>query len=123
MNHKNLITLLKIFKNRPYHLTKYLLDNGAFTEDFLKKLEKSDRLRNLSIENEDINAYFLNISQMEEFYNNLLEESKNLPGPKQKKEIEKDLNQQLSTLIKEERYEEAAIIRDYMINLGIKRKN
>ena len=29
-DHKNLIALLKIFKNRPYHLAKYLIDNMNF---------------------------------------------------------------------------------------------
>ena len=46
--HKNLILLLKLFKNRPYHLSKYLLDNDAFTEDFLNKIKVSDKLSNIS---------------------------------------------------------------------------
>ncbi len=36
---RNLITLLKLFKNRPYHLSKYLLDNSAFNKDFLRKID------------------------------------------------------------------------------------
>ena len=31
----NLINLFKLFKNRPNHLVKFLLDNDAFTDKFL----------------------------------------------------------------------------------------
>lgn len=118
--HKNLISLLKIFKNRPYHLSKYLLDNQAFNSDFLKKIKKSDKLSDLS----DINLpnYFHNINQMEDFYNSLLEESKEFPIKKTKKEIGEDLNLKLNKLIESELYEEAAALRDFMLKNGIKKK-
>lgn len=118
--HKNLISLLKIFKNRPYHLSKYLLDNQAFNNDFLKKIKKSDKLSDIS----DINlpTYFSNINQMEDFYNSLLEESKENPVKRTKKEISEDLNLKLNKLIENEMYEEAAALRDFMLKSGIKKK-
>jgi protein-arginine kinase activator protein McsA len=115
----NLISLFKLFKNRPYHLTKYLLDNSAFTKEFLEKIDKSSKLSSVS-ENE-IQSYFGNINQMEDFYNSLLEESK-LPMKLSKKDIAEELNKKLSQFIKEERYEEAAALRDYMIQCGVKKK-
>ena len=114
----NLISLFKLFKNRPYHLTKYLMDNSAFTKDFLDKINNSSKLSNIS-ENE-IPSFFNNINQMEDFYNSLLEQSK-LPVKLSKKKLQEELNNRLYILIKEERYEEAAALRDYMLHYGIKK--
>ena len=36
--YRSLVIMLKMFKNRPYHLAKYLVENSALTEDFIKKL-------------------------------------------------------------------------------------
>ena len=96
-----------------------MLDNSAFTKEFLEKIDKSSKLSSVS-ENE-IQSYFGNINQMEDFYNSLLEESK-LPMKLSKKDIAEELNKKLSQLIKEERYEEAAALRDYMIQCGVKKK-
>ena len=41
--YKNLVILLKMFKNRPYHLAKYLTDNTAFSQEFIKKILESDK--------------------------------------------------------------------------------
>ena len=120
---KNLITLLKLFKNRPYHLAKYLNDNNAFKEDFLKKLSQSQKLNQIKIEEAEIPYYFSNISQMEDFYNSLLEEVKELAKLRSLEDITEELNNRLNKLIAEEKYEEAAQLRDYMYNSGIKRKN
>jgi hypothetical protein len=46
--YKNLIYILKLFKNRPYHLAEYLIENEAFNERFLKKLLESDKLSEMS---------------------------------------------------------------------------
>lgn len=119
--HKNLISLLKIFKNRPYHLSKYLLEHGALTKDFLDKISKSDKLTNFSEENY-INEYFSNISQMEDFYNSLLEEINDGSLIQDREKFTKDLNKKLNSLIIEEKYEEAAALRDFMIIHGIKKK-
>lgn len=115
--HRNLISLLKIFKNRPYHLSKYLIDNNAFNKEFIQKIENSAKLGDI---NQFEQKYFSNISQMEDFYNSLLEETKtNLK--KSKKELTIELNKRLNVLIQEEKYEEAAALRDFMVQNGIKK--
>ena len=72
---RNLITLLKLFKNRPYHLSKYLLENAAFDKGFLRKIDKSFKLNELSSKcsNSDLES-FNNLNQMDDFYSSLLEE-------------------------------------------------
>jgi hypothetical protein len=119
---KNLITLFKIFKNRPYHLTKYLVDNNALNKEFLKKVRESDKLKNITNNKLDSEIYFTSISQMEDFYSSILDEVKRLTEGKSADVIEQELNTKLSDLIKEEKYEEAAQLRDYMIFNKIKRK-
>ena len=118
--YRNLVTLLKLFKNRPYHLTKYLIQNGALKEEFLSKIVNSDRLRNLK--EDDLNdKIFTDINQMNEFFNSLTTEDKKLTMFKTNDEIQIDLNNKLLELLKDEKYEEAAILRDYMYNNNIKK--
>jgi len=124
--YKNLVSLLKLFKNRPYHLAKYLIDNSAFNKTFVNKVLKSEKLNEFSedkIESINTSVYFVNISQMEDFYNSLLEEMKDISKVKNAEEISTELNARLNELIKNEKYEEAAKIRDYMSKNGIKRNN
>jgi cysteinyl-tRNA synthetase len=124
--YKNLVSLLKLFKNRPYHLAKYLIDNSAFNKTFVNKVLKSEKLNEFSedkIESINTSVYFVNISQMEDFYNSLLEEMKDISKVKNEEEIATELNARLNELIKNEKYEEAAKIRDYMSKNRIKRKN
>jgi len=111
----NLITLLKIFKNRPYHLAKYLIDNSAFTDKFLEKINSSERLTEIS-KSSLSEPVFQSIVDMEEFYNSFVEE---LPKEENKEKLEKECRSKLKNLIKLEKYEEAAILRDYMIKMGI----
>ena len=119
---KNLITLMKIFKNRPYHLSKYLLDNSAFTDSFINKIKNSKRLSDLSnYDDKEYPSYFPNISQMEDFYNSLLEQVKELSTTKKNEELSKELNEKLIKLIENEKYEEAAALRDFMIKNQIKK--
>jgi len=124
--YKNLVSLLKLFKNRPYHLAKYLIDNSAFNKTFVNKVLKSEKLNEFSedkIEIINTSVYFVNISQMEDFYNSLLDEMKDISKTKSSEEIATELNGRLNDLIKNEKYEEAAKIRDYMNKNGIKRNN
>ena len=124
--YKNLVSLLKLFKNRPYHLAKYLIDNSAFSKTFVDKVLKSEKLNEFSedkIESINTSVYFVNISQMEDFYNSLLDEMKTISMTKNSEEISNELNSRLNELIKNEKYEEAAKIRDYMLKNRIKRKN
>ena len=120
---RNLITFLKLFKNRPYHLSKYLLDNSAFNKDFLRKIDKSFKLNELSnkCSNSDLDA-FNNLNQMDDFYNSLLEEMNEIVLHDKSINLTIILNEKLDALIKEEKYEEAAALRDYMLLMNIKRK-
>ena len=121
--YNNLVTLLKLFKNRPYHLSKYLIENSALDEKFIKKILKSDKLQELQDQMSSDGGYeltpiyFPDISKMEEFYNSL----SNISDSTDKKELSKELNQKMAELLKEEKYEEAARLRDYMIENRIKR--
>lgn len=120
---RNLITLLKLFKNRPYHLSKYLLDNSALNKEFLKKIDKSFKLNELSnkYSNLDLDS-FNSLTQMDDFYNSLLEEMHEIVLHDKSVNLSKSLNERLDFLIRDEKYEEAAAIRDYMTHLGIKRR-
>ena len=128
--YRSLVIMLKMFKNRPYHLAKYLVENSALTEDFIKKIKNSDRLKELNKEDESsiqkllplpVPVYFVDISQMENFYNSFIDDIKQLSKEKNIEEITKDLNKKLDALIKQEKYEEAARVRDYMNRNKIKR--
>jgi cysteinyl-tRNA synthetase len=121
--YKSLVLLLKMFKNRPYHLAKYMVDNSALNEDFIKKILKSDKLKELSDEsdNSDLPVYFVDISKMDEFYNSFIDDIKQISKEKNIEELSKELNEKLDTYIKDEKYEEASRIRDYMLRNGIKR--
>ena len=64
--YKNLVLLIKMFKNRPYHLAKYLIDNSALTENFISAIEENARLKKTDL-SEDSRLpviYFENINQM-----------------------------------------------------------
>lgn len=128
--YKNLVILLKMFKNRPYHLAKYLVENSALTNDFITKLQNSEKLKEMSNEEKTseqkllpppVPVYFVDISQMENFYSSLIDDIKQLSKDKGIDQIEKELNEKLDKCIKEEKYEDAARIRDYMVRNGIKR--
>jgi late competence protein required for DNA uptake (superfamily II DNA/RNA helicase) len=125
--YQKLVILLKLFKNRPYHLAKYLVDNSALNKAFLNKISKSTKLDELLNNDEEINKslpiYFTNITQMEQFYESLLEEIKELKKNKPNEDISQSLNYKLDQLIKDEKFEEAAKLRDYMEKNSIKRIN
>jgi hypothetical protein len=124
---KSLVVLLKMFKNRPYHLAKYLIDNSALNSDFIKKITNSDKLKKLSDDNQSdkpiVPVYFVNISQMNEFYDSFIDDIGQISKEKSLEELTKDINQKLDNLIKDERFEEATRVRDYMVRNGIKRLN
>lgn len=110
----NLISLLKLFKNRPYHLSKYLFDNNAFTDDFLNKIKISDKLSNIS----NTTYSFKDINEMEDFYDSLLGNN----SGDYNIDLETNLNNKLNKLLLEEKYEEASVLRDFMISKNIKKK-
>lgn len=120
--YKNLIAILKLFKNRPYHLTKYLIENEAFNDKFIKKLMDSDKLNEINQEETKSSVkavYFVDITQMTDYFNSFTGEIKT--KSKSPKTIGKELNQKLDKFLKEERYEDAIRIRDYMNKNNIKR--
>lgn len=128
--YRSLVILLKMFKNRPYHLAKYLVENSALTDEFIQKLKKSDKLKEMNEEEKNseqkllpvpVPVYFLDISHMENFYNSFIDDIKQLSKEKNLEEITKELNNKLDELIKQEKYEEAARVRDYMNRNNIKR--
>ncbi len=124
--YKKIVTLLKIFKNRPYHLAKYLIENSAFNKAFINKLSKSNKLNEISSE-EEVNKYlpvhFNDIQHMNDFYDSLLDEIKKISTNKSKEELEIELNEKLDFYIKLEKFEEAAKLRDYMTKNSIKRRS
>jgi hypothetical protein len=128
--YRSLVIMLKMFKNRPYHLAKYLVENSALTEDFIKKIKNSDKLKEMNEDEKSseqkllpvpVPVYFVDISQMENFYNSFIDDIKQLSKEKSIEEITKDLNKKLDDLIKKEKYEEAARVRDYMMRNNIER--
>jgi hypothetical protein len=125
--YKNLVILLKMFKNRPYHLAKYLVENSSLSQDFIKKLLNSNKLKEISDKEVDSSSitpvYFVDIQQMEDFYISFIDDIKQLSSGKNIDEITKEINQKLDVYIKSEKFEDAARIRDYMTRNGIKRTN
>jgi excinuclease UvrABC helicase subunit UvrB len=112
--YQGLVSILKTFKNRPHHLAKYLISNNAFNENFIKKIT------NVNLIKYSDSILFKDINQMNEYYNSLLEEGKK---EEKLKEMSIELSKKLNDLIKEERYEEAIYIRDYMNNNNIPKIN
>lgn len=102
--YKKLVQFLSEFKNRPNHLAEYFLKNDILKKDFTKKLEKTDFDKKIKI------PHFNNYNEMNNYYDNLIDKLKN-----SEENIEKSLNSKLKILLLEEKFEEAAELRDYMI--------
>jgi hypothetical protein len=112
---KNLISFLTLFKNRPNHLAKYFIENNAFSDTFMKKIMDSQSLNDGA---DDSNIYFLNISDMNRYFSAIL---KKMGIDKSSEEITKEINERLDLLISEENYEEAILVREYMVQNNILR--
>ena len=119
--YRNLSILLKLFKNRPNHLAKYLIENSAFTEEFIYNIINSKKLNEMNpkdaynyfVEESNLTPqYFTDFNDMESYYTGIMED-KSLAIDIS--ELTKELNLKLKKLIGDEKYEEAAKIRDYMI--------
>jgi hypothetical protein len=112
---KNLILLLKIFNGRPNHLSKFLIENNGFNEDFIELVTNSKKLNNLK--DFDLNKMdFTDFKEMNTFFKELIDTEKTSNN------LERDLNDKLFNFISEEKFEEAANLRDYMIKNNIKIK-
>lgn len=115
---EHLANFLKMFKNRPYHLAKYLIDNSALNKSFINKIVKSGKL-NTETPQITPEVPMTDISEMEDYYNSILDPIK--IGNKTVEEITKETNDKMDELIKNEKFEEAAKLRDYMNKKSIKR--
>ena len=121
--YRNLLSILKEFKNRPYHLAKYLIENDAFTDKFIQKLIESERLNEISNDSDNSKSvvkaiYFVDISQMSDYFNSF---TSGKSKTKSIRSLTKELNSKLDQCLKEEKYEDAIRIRDYMNKHNIKR--
>lgn len=118
--YRNLVILLKMFKNRPYHLAKYLIENSALTNEFIKKVSENSKLSEEENKSKQP-IYFLDIGKMNDYYSSFTDEIKLLESGKSLFEIEMELNEKLNKFLLEEKYEDAARLRDYMAKNKIKR--
>lgn len=114
-SYKNLLIVLKLFQNRPHHLTNFLIENKALNSEFLEKITDSQKLSDMATDGiKDNYLHFNSISEMKKYYQSLLDDLENLKNRKTKEELQEELNFKLKKAIDNENYEEACRIRDYM---------
>lgn len=119
-SYNNLLVVLKLFQNRPHHLTKFLIENKALNLDFLNKISESDKLSDMALNGiKDKYLNFTSIFEMKTYYLSLIDDLENLKGKKTREELSIELNEKLQKSIMDEDYEESARIRDYMRINGI----
>ncbi|NBQ48000.1 MAG: hypothetical protein EBU33_06055, partial [Sphingobacteriia bacterium] len=107
--YKNLVQLLKMFNDRPYHLAKYLMDNSALQKEFLQRISENYKLKKISEKGDKHQApYFTDITQMVDFYSSFSDDMKRLTDGKSTDEIMSELNQRLNDYVNDEKYEDAA---------------
>jgi protein-arginine kinase activator protein McsA len=116
----NLINLFKLFKNRPNHLVKFLLDNDAFNEKFLNNVLKNKKLSDVNVDS-DIEIVFNSIDDMKEHFSLYVNIEIN-NKKKTKEEILEELSLKIKEEVDNENYEEAARIRDYIIRNNLRKK-
>lgn len=110
--------LFEEFDGRPNHLAKFLLDSNAFSNDFIDNVSNST-----SLIKSPVSPYFRNISEMNNWYRQLVDDLDLLKKKKPRKQIIEELENKLSKAILSENFEEACRIRDYMIKNGYKDKH
>lgn len=116
--YKNIISMLRLFKNRPYHLAKYLMENKAFNNDFIRKIVESDKLTSLESEQPSKTVFF-DISSMNRHFDSLIDDISSDVTPKSM--TVEEINSKLDQCLREDRFEDAIRIRDYMKKNNIKR--
>lgn len=124
--YNNLVVLLKMFKNKPYQLAKYLLQNDAFNDIFLEKMlhskklnELDEKIRNGKNPFPEEQKHFNNINELKRSQVDILRPETKLLENKDIKQLEQNLNKQLREAEEKEDFEKAATIRDYMLMLNI----
>jgi len=109
--------LFEEFDGRPNHLAKFLIENNALSNDFIIKISESEEL----VSRTEI-PYFKNITEMNDWYKQLIDDLDKLKREKSRDEIIQELENKLNKSILSENYEEACRLRDYMIKNGYKSK-
>lgn len=107
--YKKLVVFLKLFNNRPHHLAKFLLESDALTLEFINVVKGFNEMT--------YEEKFNNITEINDYFNRFLTQEN---SKSREEKMEQDLNIKLDFLISEERYEDAARVRDYMIKNKIK---
>jgi protein-arginine kinase activator protein McsA len=97
---KNIVLLFSYFSDNTNLLVKYLLDNKAFTDEFITNITNSEFINN----NNSINYNFKSINELDNFLMSILLEQENITS----------LNNKLKEHIEKEEYEKAAKLRDYI---------
>lgn len=92
-----LANFFKLFQDKRWLLAKFLIDNNAINDSFLKKI---------NIEENEPVTDFENIEKLNSYFNKLIS--------KESENHKMDLEVKLLQLIEEERYEEAAKLRDWL---------
>ncbi len=98
---EKLVILLSLFKDRPNHLAKFLIENSAFSKTFLNRLSKS---------NLELDESFTDINSMNDSFNSILDP------------VAKSLDDKLIELLSSEKYEEAARLRDQILKKSNKKR-
>lgn len=119
--HSNLINLFKLFKNRPNHLVRFLLDNDALNDKFIKRVKNNLKLSE-DIQESDLNKSFDSIDDMKDHFSLFINDIEVSKKKKSKAEIIEELILKIKEAVESENYEEAARIRDYMIRNNLKKK-
>lgn len=95
-----LANLLKHFQDKRWVLAKFLIDNDAINDAFIKKIQK---------ENTTEIHQFDDLNQLNNYLNSLINN--------ESETHQVDLESKLIELLQQEKYEEAAKIRDWMLKL------
>lgn len=119
-DHSNLIKLFKLFKNRPNHLVRFLLDNDALNDKFVKNVRNNLKLSK-DIQESDLNKSFDSIDDLKDHFSLFVNDIETSKKKKSKNEIIEELNFKIKDAVDNENYEEAARIRDYMIRNNLKK--
>lgn len=99
---RKFIKLLNIFNDKPYMFIDFLIKNGAISIPFKKRLLKA------SIKDKN-KINFIDIEKMINYYDNIL-----IDNIDNKVEPEIYWNNKLKKYVEEQKYEEAASVKEYM---------
>jgi len=112
---ENLVHILSSFGYRPNLVAKYLIENNLLSPVFLQTLSQGDFS---TIGKNSHN--FRTFQQVRDHYSDIL---KTMDLQVEIGELSKKLNEKLDLLIKQEKFEEAISIRDYMNEKKIPRNS